>query len=646
MPPKREKKLDKKDKKDKKRKKKFKKPTLTLLEDIIDHARSFYSVDPEDEIKKRVKIFTEREKRLMKYHWGFGIEHEMHLFHHNIDNKCKIKNFTVFDSENAVYNIIQTDMKHGYKLLDTIDREYLEYVYDTGFELSGRRCDYKDVLERLNTRMPEFVTDNPFSSLITRKYPFEYYCDQITRREGQFINILSKSNIVRRQVELYGPITQYPMGTASFIKEPIRSGPTTIKYRFKNKPNGDPKTLTDYTGSYHLTITLPFSKKTGEKKFIKMHQNFANMFQWIEPLLIIGFFSCDPRAMGTKLRRVRGSFRIMRTGWGNIAGTDIRKFATTGIGRYSVIPSYWRKGLDFYDIKKLKMCDKLTKKQKRDEPQAISGLSSNIRTFGSKNPLKPMDRESGTPMNIPNGIELRIFDNFSSCYLKILCRLIAYTAENSRVFDSTDYVYEDKDWIEAVHVVMKEGWKGKLPEGYIRKLRKNLGLSLKSTSNRGIDVLNEVNERLFQNNKNGDWSFLFLERNYKDAPKIPNINRASWEMAFLVRLNREDHLLNKFNHFIYSLPQNEWITFDKFEKLLFKKFNKSLWQENSEDIAYLLETHHCVTLSMKGGNVNKIKAKKVADWKWKDINRRIISYWVDPGYDSKLLKNIIKNLNK
>lgn len=610
----------------KSKKKKFEKPKLTLLEDIIDHARSFYSIDPEEEIKKRVKKFTEREKRLMKYHWGFGIEHEMHIFHQP-PYDSKVKDFTIFDSENAVYNIIQADTRQGYKLLDSVDREYLEYVYDTGFEWSGRKCDGKDVLKRVNTRMPEFVTENPFSSLITNKYPFEYYCDQIARREVQFIDILSKSNIVRRQIELYGKITQYPMGTASFIKEPIRTGPTNIKYRFKKKKNGGPKTQTDYTGSYHLTITLPFSKKTKEKEFVKMHQNFANMFQWIEPLLIIGFFSCDPRAMGTKLRRVRGSFRVMRVGWGNIGGTDIRKFSTTGIGRYSVIPSYWRKGLKFYDLKKLETCDKLSKSLQKKEPQAISGLSSNIRTFGSKEPLKPMDRESGLPMNIPNGIELRIFDNFSSGYLKSLCRLIAYTAENSRVFESTDYVYEDKDWIEAIHIIMKEGWKCILPEGYVKKLRKNLGLSLKPESNRGIDVLNELNERLFQNNKNGDWSFLFLERSYKTAPEMPNINRKSWELAFLVRLNREDHLLEKFNSFIYSLPQNEKIVFSKFEKLLFKKFNKNLWKDNSEDIAYLLETHHCATLNIKNGKINTIKIKKVADWKWKDINHRILSYW-------------------
>jgi hypothetical protein len=98
-------------------------------------------------------------------------------------------------------------------------------------------------------------------------------------------------------------------------------------------------------------------------------------------------------------------------------------------------------------------------------------------------------------------------------------------------------------------------------------------------------------------------------------------------MAFLIRLNREDHLLSKFNSFIYSLPQDEQIGFEQFEKHLFKKFDKKLWKDNSEDIAYLLETHHCATVGIKKGKIDKIKIKKVTDWKCEDINRRILSYW-------------------
>ena len=44
-------------------------------------------------------------------------------------------------------------------------------------------------------------------------------------------------------------------------------------------------------------------------------------------------------------------------GWGNFAGSDLRKL-DKGIGRYSNIKSYWRKGLTFTDLDKLEPCYK------------------------------------------------------------------------------------------------------------------------------------------------------------------------------------------------------------------------------------------------------------------------------------------------
>ena len=641
MPPKSKPKSKKTSGTIKKIKKELKPPKeeLTILENVINHARSFYpgtssSKSGSTKIKKLLKP-SKRDERLKKYHWGFGLEHEMHVFHEPILSKKKITDFIVFDSENAVYNLLNSYLhSKGKKPISVADKQYLEEVAKV-FEWSGRRCDRKDVLKRVNVRMPEFVTDDPFSSLSTTKRPVEEYCDQLISRERRFLRILNKSRVVRRQEEVYGKITQYPMGTCSYIMQPLSSGPTAIHYKFKTKKNGKPETLTDYTGSYHITITLPFTKKTKEKKFVAMHQNFANMIQGIEPLMIVGFFSCDPRAMGTKLKRVRGSFRVVRTGWGNLAGSDVRKF-NEGIGRYADIETYWREGLKFHNLWKLDYC----KNVKMNEPGAVSALSSNIRTFGSTDPARPWHRESGYPMNKPNGIELRIFDNFSSNYRSELCKFIVYIAENSRNHTAVDFVYKDQDWIQTVQEIMKHGWKAILPKGYLDKLRKNLGLSLQPKSLRASDVLHELNERLFLQNRNGDWSYLMLDHLYDKPPCIPNVNRKSWEMAFFVRLNREEHLLNKFNKFIYSLD-SKLISFTEFKKKLFKLFDKKLWEPNADDIAYVMETHKLVKLTMKDGEIDKVKYLKPANWSYKDVNTELLTYWSDAMITAHL-SNLLK----
>ena len=77
-----------------------------------------------------------------------------------------------------------------------------------------------------------------------------------------------------------------------------------------------------------------------------MHEVFANQIQWLEPLLLSSFFSCDDKGVGTSKNYVRGSYRILNIGWGNLAGSDIKRFGK-GIGRYANIKAYWREGLEF-----------------------------------------------------------------------------------------------------------------------------------------------------------------------------------------------------------------------------------------------------------------------------------------------------------
>ena len=59
-------------------------------------------------------------------------------------------------------------------------------------------------------------------------------------------------------------------------------------------------------------MTLPhIPGKTTLKEFTDAHSNFANQLQWLEPLLLSAFFSCDQQAPGSIHKRVRGSFRVL-----------------------------------------------------------------------------------------------------------------------------------------------------------------------------------------------------------------------------------------------------------------------------------------------------------------------------------------------
>jgi hypothetical protein len=236
-------------------------------------------------------------------------------------------------------------------------------------------------------------------------------------------------------VSRYGKLSEHPFGMTRYLKCPQLV--KNYKYIFEKNMSGKDILLPEYNGSYHITLTLPHKKDIKTKDFINIHKNFCNQLQWLEPLLLTSYFTGDEYSPGSLQERVRGSFRVMMIGWGNLAGTDIR-LLNKGIGRYAKTPIYWRKNLHFKDINKLKPCYKPSPMALKEK--AISSLSSDFRTFGSTDITRPLHRESGVGMMKPNGIEFRIFDHFSDIYIENLVLLISLVAENSRITKTNGYV--------------------------------------------------------------------------------------------------------------------------------------------------------------------------------------------------------------
>jgi hypothetical protein len=577
--------------------------------------------------------------RLKNYQWGIGIEHEMHVFHVPDLKKLKkgehIKDVIVYDSWNAVLNILQNPLssKYGITPLQQL------FLNEIPYETSGRRCKGKWVLKKIEAKMPEFVTDSPFSSLLHGKRSIEDYCRQLIKKEYEYKNILvDYDRLNQNKISKYGAyVDYYPTGMSSYIKEPksFRNG----EYQFKS---GLTK---DYLGSYHLTITLPYNNKMTNNAFIKMHQNFANQLQWIEPLLMTAFFSCDDTAVGTSKKKVRGSFRVMRVGWGNLAGSDIRKF-DKGIGRYANIKTYWRTGLDFYDIEKLKLCAGVT----IPEPGAISALSTNFRTFGAPDPEHPDERKSGSPMTIPNGIEFRIFDHFPTDYLPELCKLVILVAENSRKLETNKYVYKNGPWKNMVKVIMEEGWKAFISKDIIKELREVLGLKIKTENLQALNVLNVISNELYEKNKNGDWTYLMLDKDsLKSPPKLPKINQRSWELGFLIKMNRESHILNSWNLILRSIKNYEKFTLEEFEDMYYKAFNKVNWSSNLLDVIYFLESRNYITLKHDPeGHIIEFNVSRsdIKEWDNKTVDNYIVFEWGRHYYknmENQLSQSALRN---
>ena len=291
------------------------------------------------------------KKKYKNYKYCIGIEHEMYIVHfpRQPSNK-QIKNIILAPTE-GYQNLILSNQ-------EKLSEKDLKLIKSIPYEPTGRICNGKIALKSLpgswsdKERMPEFITDEPISTIGKKEKKMYQYSKQLEIIQDKYAKILNKYlNInLYQKTDKYGLLVEPPFGMSSYIK-------TSENYRSKNYKLR-PKLYKDYCGSYHITITLPYKEKMKLSKFINIHKNFANMIQWIEPLLITAFFSADDKSMGTSKKKVKGSYRVVRTGWGNLAGSDVRKL-NTGVGRYSNIPAYWREGLVFDEQKLINYCKDL-----------------------------------------------------------------------------------------------------------------------------------------------------------------------------------------------------------------------------------------------------------------------------------------------
>ena len=516
-----------------------------------------------------------------KYFWAIGVEHEMQIF--SLGNKL-VKHYDLVETEKHAKHLLMNWDKLK-KRIPVKDREryfnFIQEVVVRKYEQTGRKCDGKWVLKPLHNskdeviKMPEFVSDKPFA-----KRCFEDYCLDILKQQELFLKLLELCPQLQREIK-HDVLYPFPFGMSNYLK--VKNVKSLQK---------------DYLGSFHITITLPFKESTSDENFIKAHQNFANQVQWLEPLLIPGFFSGDDKSIGSKNKLIKGSWRVAAIGWGNFAGSDVRKFGK-GIGRMSNIKFNWRKDMKFKGKKKVNYCRKLASSVRSREPSAVSGFSSNFRTFGGP------EHASGHPMEKPNGIEIRIFDNIATKYTPNLCRLLTYIAENSRKHNTNIYVYHDKDWVKSLDNIMMGGWKAEVTKGYVNKLRKGLGLKINTKSMRAWDLLNIINKELFSKNKNGIYPQLLLKKKYKKPTFIKCINRESLECGFIIKLLNSSKLKEKFIKLMENLPSK--FTKDEFGNLLLKHISKD-YKNSIEDILYFMETIKVIKIKLINGKINNISS--------------------------------------
>lgn len=581
--------------------------TFDSMDDVIEEDSTNVKKDvkgPQSSVWVAKKCEVRRNETIKKdmgdcMTWSLGLEHESFLVHRKKGNleeyvvntgtiSTQVSRFGRAFGLSKKNHTISTDMEN------------------VGIEFSGRACagindiNFKAMTESVTIGHKMLSYDSA-------------YC-QIQTIDEHIVYVVSSAPGEKREIEELGPISHPRAGMSSELGVYTRTAGKAYKCASCSGCE-----LKDYTGSYHISISLPRDsegwilydpdtmtdpdtcnkdwvapsrKDVYEDKrveWVDAHANFGNKFQWVEPLIMAVMGSADADSVCDKGAYVEGSYRTMAAGWGVPGTTDLRNVTDFGVGRYTQTGFQW-------------LLDAAPSEDEGVFDCVSEGMGSDIRTKSSIDEHDLRHGESLPPMQVGEGVELRIFDNFPLEHLPSMFYLVTLLAESSRIHVAEEYVYDDEDWSDAAISAMKEGWNAIMPVGYVSKLEKYLDIDLSSLDGNvlAFDVLESVYEALILNHIDGFWTGLLIEESV-DIPMLTNPNRESWEGG---AINKKVNA----NRIFKALDSG----YGKKVVIADTKTSKVCPSEDFQDLVYLAKTYGLVKKisKNKNGSVKSVRFLK------------------------------------
>jgi len=405
-----------------------------------------------------------------KYTWGLGIEHETALVHETlktikgsvmlkdykntwrppydqfnkryksrIDPKQEYNIMMFFDANPALKELVLEKNKTILKILENnqLEPDYHDFSVECKHDTTNQEW-----LDGSNCSL-EFITRN-YKNATTEKAVAE-----LTKIETETVKYIKKTVYAEKQIELHGQLKFPEIGSYRYVGYIDKDG--LQKYS------------TNYFGSYHINMTLPYLASETDQKFRNKHLKWAKLIQWIMPLITAIYGSGDAGSFMDDGQLSEGSYRQSTNKFARPGTADLDR-GTFPTERKLTYNSEWVTAI-------------MTDLDYPFDPADETGTDFR------------RDPEKGSRF----GFELRIFDHFPREYLQDLITFLWYLADHSQALTNVHSpVNQDNSWKTAIKTVLKDGWNAKLPLSYLRKLRLNLNLPITEKSNLVVDVFRDL----------------------------------------------------------------------------------------------------------------------------------------------------------
>ena len=128
-------------------------------------------------------------------------------------------------------------------------------------------------------------------------------------------------------------------------------------------------------------------------------------------------------------------------------------------------------------------------------------------------------------------------------------------------------------------------------------------LKLKIKSYRAHDIFKSLVQALFKETQQGEWTKLMLEKKYKSVPILPEVNKKSWEFAFVQYLLENVSVQKDLIAFTKKLEVGMSIKDMKYKKY----FPGKKWQDDKINILEFLQSNKMILLEYSDNGIIKIK---------------------------------------
>ena len=173
---------------------------------------------------------------------------------------------------------------------------------------------YCNNIPELDTSRTGYVLEMRTIDYANKNYENAY--KDFIKYESSFIEYID--TIFETYIKKYGKVNYNNIGSRKESIELIdlfNEKNEDISYKVLN--------YEDYTGSYHLWITVPYDEKISKLKFLNIHANLANKLQMIEPILACNFSTPSYQIKYNKNYPTKLSLRHLLNNYSNYGTSDV-----------------------------------------------------------------------------------------------------------------------------------------------------------------------------------------------------------------------------------------------------------------------------------------------------------------------------------